>query len=727
MSLRTVKRQRDRGIGEKHLLSSVLGLFLIMSLSSCVPGTQEAAPTSTSQPLLGTTVLTMRYGLPPIEIATSSGEKIWGIGGGPLSNEAVENLNQLADSGFKINRTLLWWNYLPGYNRLDAYYDEAIRQRLEMILDFQFYGAEPGEYYGQPSGEEQPWSGLDAQKLWAVTLGDEGPGGFAGSQFYGTLSEDIARYADIYNAETGHTLKPLDQMNLEEYYAFNEWLNEKTVWIFNYLYDYVKTKWPHLQVFQYIMMEGVWGQPYDIGAPYELKGDGFIMDCYYAKDNPWLLYETIRRYKTILPDQPFHIVLWGVIWDFSQQENGTLVTYQEGSFEQFQREAWIAYLSGADGIGWFDWGPQGPGSQDWRPGWERSDPLGQQVFTYTGLLSRQIAQLPVLESQPVILAIDAGGSTPPVYSEAGFFTEYDLVSERAFAVAALDLSQYRLIVVPAGRYRDETVARLNAYVEGGGNVIFLGGAGSQRNLYDTGIRQILFPFEQGASEVLTTGQIDIEISQPNMLDLSLIYNSQYYETFSLVMDDPDENFHPIGQFTMTNPDGSSNPVPGYPLFLYHDDSQPNSGWILYWGASRSWQSADYDPEDKSDLYGLHSAILQAFAEFVGISDAVASTETQEMIITQGMLENGMLLAGIGNLQPQERSLTYHLDLNRFDLPEGEYWVYSLDEGASLGSYSTTVTRLEIPLTVAASGTRLLIVSSQPFDPGFSVDIFPDMP
>jgi hypothetical protein len=669
----------------------------------------------------------MRYGLPPLEIVTSSGEKIWGIGGGPLSDEDIANLYQLADNGIKINRTVLWWNYLPGYNRLDVYYDAALRQRLEMLIDFQFEGAEPGEYYGQPAGEEQPWSGLEAQKLWAVTLGDEGPGGFAGSQFYGTLSEDIAKYEDTYYTETGQTLEPLDHMSVEEWVIFHEWLNEKTVWIFNYLYDYVKTKWPHLQVFQYIMMEGVWGQPYDVGAPYELKADGFIMDCYYAKDNPWLLYETVRRYKTLFPDKPFHMVLWGAVWDFSQEENGTLVTYQEGSFEQFQQEAWIAYLSGADGIGWFDWGPQGPGNQNWRAGWERTDLLGQQVFNYTGWLSRQIAQLPVLESRPIILAIDAGGSTPPVYSEAGFFTEYDLVGERAFAIAALDLGQYRLIVVPAGRYRDETVSKLNAYVEGGGNVIFLGGAGSQRNHYDTGFRQVLFPFEQEASEVLTWGQIAAEISQPNILNLSLAYTGQYHETYSLVIDNTGENFHPIGQFTLQNPDGSSNQVQGYPLFLYHDDSQPNSGWILYWGASRSWQSADYDPQDMGDLYDLHGTILRSFADFIGIRDMVVSAETQDMMITQGKLKNGMLFAGLGNLQSQERSLTYHLDLSRFDLPAGEYWVYSMDEGTSLGSYASTGTRLEIPLTVAAGGTRLLIVSSQPFDPGFRVDIFPDMP
>ncbi len=720
---------------------SISILVSVWALACCTPpaetltpapsATWIPSPTSTPYPALGTQVEIMQSVPPPVEVAEASSTKIWGLGGGVIVEEDLRSLSRLADRGYKIIRTILWWDYIPGYNLLDVYYNENIRHLVDILMDFHIQGyAHDGGYYGDLPGMDQlkeNWA-ADPHKLWAVALDNEGPGGFRNSEFYGTLSEDVARYSEIYRKETGYTLKPRDRMTAEEDWVLREWLNEKTVWMYNYMYDYIKIRWPHLQIFQGNIMAPTWGFSYDRGAVYELKGDGFGSDCYYAVDNPWLLYESIRRYKTVIPDKPFAMWLWGVIWDFSQMEGGRLVKYRDGSLEQFRREAWISYLAGADIIGWFDWGPQDPGAEDWRWGWARTDPLGRQVYKYTGLLSRDLSRLPILKPQPVVLGVGEFDTQLPMpnLAEVGIFTEYDAINNRAFAMFPLNLSKYRLIVMAPRRLREETVAKLNAYVENGGNVIFLGGLNEARNIFDSGERESRLQIESRATESFEHGRVHIDIVRPNLLDLELEYEGLYHDAFTLVFDEGNKNYHPIGGIRLTNDDGTDIPSSGHSLVLYHDESKPKSGWILYWGVVKSSRTETAELANRSDLWFLYREVFRTFAEFLGIGDAVASPETEGLIITQSRLENGMLMAGIANLQPQERSFVYRVDLARFGLAAGDYWIFSLGEGATLGPISTNGTVLEIPLTVVANGTRLLVISAYSYEPGFRVNIFPEI-
>lgn len=714
--------------------------FSLVAACGAPTPTVFSPPTSTALPIpsptafweavrlgYGEPIRVLRYGAPPLEIAEVSGAQVWAVGGGPLSTEEGENIHRMAEHGFRVLRGIDLWSNLRGHNRLDVYYDEEIQERMRLILDFHFYGAEPGEYYGQVPGEEQPWPGLDVADLWGVVLGDEEPGGFRGTSFYGTLSDDIAKYRDIYRAETGHELRPLDQMTLEEEVVFDEWLNEKTVWVYDFLYDYVKSRWPHLQVFQYMMMYPVWGV--EGAAAYELRADGFIMDCYYAAQEPWLLYETIRRYETLFPERPFYMVLWGVIWDFEQMEGGGLVRYREGSLEQFRREAWIAYLAGADGIGWFEWGPQGPENQDWRVGWQRDDAEGARVYGYLTVLSRQLSQLPALHVRPEVLTVGEfeTRTAMPNFAEIGLFPEYDAVSERAFAIAELDLSQYRLIVVHGERFREETVARLNEYVRSGGNVAFLGGTGPGTNLYETGPRETRFTVEEGATPSFVSGHIRIDCARANPLDLELQVEAIELHGCALHIPDLGESHHPICDFSLADAGGALTALGEYPLVLYRDEDRPESGWVLYWGGWSLAEEAAAEDEPFGGIYALHREIMRAFARFLGLEGLVIGPGMEDLIVTQALLDEDVVLAGIGNLQEQDRSLVCRLDLSRFGLPEDEYLVYSLDQGVSLGSFLSSESILEIPLEVDAEGTRLLLITRQPVSPGFAVDVFPEVP
>ena len=246
-------------------------------------------------------------------------------------------------------------------NALDIFYNVTFREQVDKIINFDIIGEWPDFY-----PPDRVWRGLDPEKLWAVTLGDEEPACYRESDFYSSLSADISRYSENYYAETGFQLKPLDVANETEAMVFWEWFMEKNVWAYSHFYNYIKSKWPHLLVFQYTFMAPVWGIP-ELVPTYDLKADAYIMDCYYAHENPWLLYETIRRYKSTFPDKEFHIILWGTIWDF-YNEAGDKEYYKVGSYKQIRREAWISYLSGADAINWFTWGPQDYYGYDWRGG-----------------------------------------------------------------------------------------------------------------------------------------------------------------------------------------------------------------------------------------------------------------------------------------------------------------------------------------------------------------------
>ena len=652
---------------------------------------------------------------------------IGGFGGPRMGEEDMEQIRQVAEQGIRIHYGIGWWQEpeIEYHNALDIFYNESFRDQVHQVIDYNFHGVPPDFYHGQ-----HKWPGLDPElieKIFSAGLSGEEPlSSYSWTDFY-ELSDDLAKYSDIYYEETGFQLRGFNDMSETEQVVFSEWINEKNVWVFNHLYDYVKLKWPHLQVFQNMFL--------DTGpvrcAVYELKADGYMIDIYLAgrfdledgqwrlvepwRDNPWFLYELIRRYKTMLPDKEFHVYLWGTYtWPWEGEFGG---------FEHIRRNAWVAYLAGADAIAWFTWDPE-----------ERV--ICERLLMYTTRLNRELVKLPVVKPEPQVLAISGEYVPDPeigLFSDLGLFLEYDIVDQRYLARTDMDLSKYKLIVVAQWKYYDEAVRKLNDYVANGGNVIYLYGTGySPYNIYGNETRQIRFLIEEDAVQSGIEGHIRINITKPNMLDLELNYDARDFDGLMLRIEDLNENYHPIGDFWRVKADGKIRKIDGHPLVLYHDTSNPDAGWILYWGlrkASRSPSFSWENREDVEDVNFLYREVCRAFAlNFLNMKGSISSRKTENTLITQSKLSNGTVLAGLSNFNFENRSITYSLDLDHFGLPDGEYWVHSLDENATIGLFESNASILKVPVDLPGNNaTKLLLISREKPEPGYSIEIYPKRP
>ena len=658
-------------------------------------------------------------GLPP-------DSAIVGFGGPRMGDEVIGRLRRAAEQG-RVSYGVGWWGE-PGmvhHNPLDIFYNESFRDQVYQIIDYNFHGVPPDFYHGA-----HEWSGLDPELIEMISMvglsGEEPLTSYSWTDFYGP-SEDLARYGDVYYEETGFQLKGFNDMNETEQLVFSEWNNEKNVWVFNDLYDYVKLNWPHLQVYQNMFLDTSAVKC----AVYELKADAFMIDVYLAgrfdledgqwrlvspwKDNPWFLYEVIRRYKTMLPEKEFHVVLWGsYTWPWEGEFGG---------FEHIRRNAWVAYLAGADAVGWFTWDPEG-------------EEMGNRLLMYTTRLNRELVKLPVVKPQPNVLTITGEYITFPelgLFSDMGLFTEYDVVDQRFFAKTDMDLSKYELIVVAQWKYYDETVQKLNDYVVDGGNVVFLYGTGwSPYNVYGNETRETRFLVERDAVQTRIGGHVRINITRPNLLDLELSYDAGDFDGLMLRFDDANENYHPIGGFHQVEEDGEVREIDGHPLVLYHDASNPSSGWILYWGLSSASRTPGFSWENREDVVDtnfLYKEVCRAFAlNFLNMNGSVSSGETENVLITQSKLSDETVLAGLSNFNFENRSITYSLDLDHFGLPDGEYWVHSLDENATLGLFESTASILDVPVHLPGdNATKLLLISRERPEPPYSVEIYPGRP
>jgi len=237
---------------------------------------------------------------------------------------------------------------------VDLYYSASLLRLLEEYIDRQFSYLDPG-------------------KIWAVTLSEGEPG--YSFRYFNTL-EGWRKYNDTYHSETGFWLREGD-LPAGESLVFNNWISEKWSLVFNHLYDYIKIRWPHILVFQSAEQwpgaPPVWIGGIDVS---DVKADAFMGDLYYneAYDNPFWLYEFVRQHKTSIPNKDYHIWLWGEeAW-----ARGGLA----GGFEYIRRNAWVAYLAGADAIGWFNWHNIHGNILD------REDPLGKRLYEYTNRLNR---------------------------------------------------------------------------------------------------------------------------------------------------------------------------------------------------------------------------------------------------------------------------------------------------------------------------------------------------
>ena len=634
-----------------------------------------------------------------------------------IAREDVRALHQFAERGVKIGVGVGIWDSFPNQSILDIYYNESCLRKLERLID-RVFDVDP---------EQGP--GVNPERVWSMTLGAEEPYWPMG---YPGENPIFFQFNETYNDETGFWFKPYDNMNATERLVLVEWTNEKGNWVFNHMYDYAKAKWPHLVLFQSFFPP----HPMNFGAViFELKADALSIDSYLAgeRDNPWIIYNGHRWYTTFAPDKEFHMVLWG-------QEADAPPWYFEGElggFEHIRRNAWVSYLAGPDALAWFDWHPL------YGNGWQRNDTLGKRLFLYVNRIANELNKLPSFKAKPKVLIIgpDNEFTGPEIGwpTELGLFTEFDIMDNRYFAKEEVDLSQYELVIHGAMTRSEAFVKKLNDYVSAGGNVVFLGGIGNRLNIYENATRETLLSIEEDSTEYWIGEHVKINISLPNPLELELEYDAHRFEGSKLKTFNLTGDYHPIGEFLTVLPDESTVPVDGYPLLLYHNSSRPDSGWILYWGMLKASDTPGFNWMDKNDTalvrYLIHEVVQSYAVNFLNMNGSVSNHNTEHMLITQALVDEGLILAGLSNFMvdswekyiPVDKNVNYTLDLAQFGLLDGEYWVYSLDKNASLGSYTSNNAILEIPVHVAANDTRLLLISQVKPQPNYTINIFPPVP
>jgi hypothetical protein len=621
----------------------------------------------------------------------------------------AEHIMMLADSGVRVNFRVDWWARFWNGERatntsvVDFYYNRSRLGLLEEELDWVF-------------------GFLDMDKIWAVTLSEEGPGA---SYRYFRTPRQLRKYNESFHGETGFYLRLPGRMNRTEEMALETWLAEKNVWVFNHLYDYVKTRWPHLVVFQFIYLypgaPSVWVGGCSLD---ELKADAYAGDLYFydVYDNPFWLYEFIRQYKASYPDKEYHIWLWG--------EEPWAPEGLAGGYEHARRNAWIAYLAGADAVGWFNWHYE----HGWM--WDREDASGKKMVLYTNRLNSELEKLPAFKPEPRVLVVRDSliSYQLGLCSELGLFNEWDAVNQRDLARDEFDLSGYQLVVASEDSWLSEAVEKLNGYVEDGGNLILLGGFGwEQTNFYYNGSRTE-FLVERGIRQESRWGDIQFTIEEPNPLNLTLSYQHLESTLLGLPRSQLTGSHHPIGEYSYI--DGGEAITDVCPLVLYHNESNPGEGSTLYFGVPLSKSYPAPELEDVVETFldetnytrYIYRVVTRAYAaNYVEMDGSLARLGEENMIITQSSTEGGHVLAGVTNFYEEPRSVTYTLNLNRFDWSPGSYYVYSLSEGQELGLYESDDFDLEVPLYLLPRETCLLLISETRVSPEIAVDTFPNIP
>ena len=248
---------------------------------------------------------------------------------------------------------------------------------------------------------------------------------------------------------------------------------------------------------------------------------------------------------------------------------------------------------------------------------------------------------------------------------------------------------------------------------------------------------ILAKMEEAVTQETVWGEVAVSVSTPNPLNLELSYShlNTSDALLGIRLDTLTESHQPLGEFLSVNGDGSTTPLDCSPLVLYRNSSRPEEGWTLYWGGQLTRAEAEEGFEDVVEAFipdlrqtrSIYRALVRAFAgRLLGIG-ASTNSRTDEMMITQTEVSEGVILAGISSHQPETTNLNYALDLDRFGLAQGEYWVHSLDQNRSLGAFESKGDLLEVPIEVEAHGTRLLLISRTRPNPGYSVDVSPEVP
>ncbi|MHA1778796.1 MAG: hypothetical protein ACTSYN_04400, partial [Candidatus Heimdallarchaeaceae archaeon] len=476
----------------------------------------------------------------------------------------------------------------------------------------------------------------------AIVVGDEEPNN--GYQWFtfsdDTWPEEIAKYNQTYHEETGFWFKNINNMNATERISWQHWMETKNSFAYNTMYDYLKGLYPDKKVIIALMENYHWGfNPANISTD-ERSGYQF-----YTKD-PRRVYSAIRYAKTSYPDATVGTVLWGT------EKYGFYEDYTE---KDFKRLAYAAYLAGADKIDWFMLGEDEIGRGLFN--WQRIDQKGKEVFDCINAINRELMQLPVFRPAPKILEIadyDTAGN-----SEGIGFVEWDNTNQIHASAPDFNLSKYDLIVLKdQANLLSELVTKINDYVQAGGHLIVVGStASATTDPYGLPRPQLIFE-EATAEYNYYNSPFNISLDGNN--DLGVFANIPMTKEGRMAIKyTANSNYH----FISTG--APEEPVGHYPLMFYHNDSNPQSGYVLYYGFSLNWEN---------ELLPLWFSTLNAFADFIDFHEGIATENTAKMLVSISEFpDEDRFILGYVNDEQERNIFSYNFNFAVRGLTEEQLW------------------------------------------------------
>lgn len=544
----------------------------------------------------------------------------------------------LSDHGLRLSMQI----FGEAVNPFDIFYNETYRQVIISNCLENFNSIE--------------WHDLVEELI----IGDEAPAtlfewfAFSGEKW----PERITKYNNTIFTETGIYMRP-SYDNLTESWIFENWLTNRTMSAMNYLYEGLKFAYPDINI--------SWGTMPWPGYELTLLKSDSINGGYYTNDFR-KFYAMIRHACLINPELPVISVIMGD--DDPNNPLGMPLTVQKQFF-------WTAYFAGGSKVSWFDAGS----NKHWTT---IGDDLDFSRYQFHCELNRLANTLPVIDVTPLVLDIGAirGSDVLPAVG----FREFDSATQIQVMRKDFSLNQYKVVVLDDQFLMcDAVTQKLTDFIKEGGNIILKGTLQIvDESLNASGhLRSFFLPLEE---DFLTkVGKDDSQLLdlQDNLFE-TIVPNLKAESRCSINFT-ASENWE-----TITT--GMPEEAQGYwPIALFHNNSLPNSGYLLYYG---------FDSTLDEDLYIplIHNFIN----EFLGVPDVTSPVEHPNWLISTG-LDNDKIIVGIIP-DDDEGAINIPIDIYNRDLPpnikwmyqgfEKEIWLGELSKSLEINSFFASVTANE---------------------------------
>ena len=512
----------------------------------------------------------------------------------------------LYDHGINISIKVLGGQYNP----LDLYYNSTYRQEIinQGIQSLQTYS-----YINDVS---------------TIEIGDEAPATLYGWNTLPAAADTpiYSKYNSTLHTETGIWMRTDYVNNLTESWIFENWLDNKTMTAMNSIYYGLKQVFPNKQI--------VWSTiPWPGFEPTLLKSDA-VGGGYYTNDFR-TFYSEIRAAKLANPNVPVYSVITG--------SSDVPLNIQEQFF-------WTAYFAGGAGVFWGNAG----NNLIWNSIGNTADLTN---YEFHNNLDKLAASLPVLNPKPQVLQINEvrGSVLTPVVG----FRQYDVSTELLAGSSGFSLNQYKMVVIN-NQYRliDSFTSKLTNYFNSGGNILIKGWLqpfGNPNNASGQP-RSVFLPGEIGSS-IKSTQRSDAQLLNfQNTVLNSIIPNVKVSNRVSLnFTSSPD--WIPISTGLPEEAQGY------YPLAIYHNSSNPQSGYMLYYGFANNNDNDFYIP-----------FLRDYIQNYLQLNDIVTPATNPNILISTSLDDSNRTIVGI---VPDATSSTEYIPINitRRNLPQNNVWIY----------------------------------------------------